>query len=108
MSGSGLQSALEQVYAEDTVPHILSGKAVSRARRGYLLVACALEGLKISKMYDIDLDFEEEFEVEATNFTERFLENEELGQVVSLLDQSLSSSINNEQLGSEEVFNEEK
>ena len=67
-------------------------------------MACALEGLKISKMYAIDLDFEEECEVEATHFTERFLENEELGKVVSLLDQSLSS-INNEQLGREEVFN---
>ena len=34
--------ALELIYAENTVPHLLSGKAVDRAIRGYQMVNIAL------------------------------------------------------------------
>ena len=36
VAGSGLQSLLELIYAENTVPRIFSGKAFSRATRGHL------------------------------------------------------------------------
>ena len=38
MTGSGLQRLLELVYAENTVKHIMSGKAYDRAFRGHLLL----------------------------------------------------------------------
>ena len=38
MTGSGLQSILELIYADHTVPHMLSGKAIARAIQGYCTV----------------------------------------------------------------------
>ena len=45
MSGSGLEEVWNQVYAENTVPHMMSGKAYSRALRGYVLVHSALHNI---------------------------------------------------------------
>jgi hypothetical protein len=42
MQDSGLKEILEIVYAPATVPHILSGKAISRAIRAHILVSSAL------------------------------------------------------------------
>ena len=36
MAGSGLSETLEIVYAKNSVDHMMSGKAVSRAIRGHL------------------------------------------------------------------------
>lgn len=48
MDGSGLKEMIAQVYAEGSVDHMLSGKAVSRAVRGHLLVDSALNILSTS------------------------------------------------------------
>jgi len=42
MSGTGLNELFETVYAPNTVPHIMSGKAVARAVRGHSLASTAL------------------------------------------------------------------
>lgn len=42
MSGSGIHELLEVVYASSAVGHMLTGKAVSRAVRGHILVNAAL------------------------------------------------------------------
>ena len=42
MAESGFKQALEMCYAESTVPHIFSWKAVSRASRAHQLVDLAL------------------------------------------------------------------
>ena len=42
MAGSGLQEAFETIFAESSVPQILSGKAISRAIRGNNFVQAAL------------------------------------------------------------------
>ena len=42
MESSGLGDVLETVYGSNTVKHILSGKAISRALRGHFLVQSAL------------------------------------------------------------------
>lgn len=42
MKGSGLENLLSVVYAENSVMHILSGKAISRAIRGHILVESSL------------------------------------------------------------------
>ena len=55
MSGSGLTELLELIYASNTVPHMLSGKAIARAVRGHFLVCSALYILLISKVYGIKL-----------------------------------------------------
>ena len=43
MTGSGLFQVLETIYATNSIPHIMSGKAVSRAVRGHLLVYASLQ-----------------------------------------------------------------
>ncbi len=55
MSGSGLHELMEVVYAENVVPHILSGKAISRAIRAHILVYGILHGMILSKVYDAAL-----------------------------------------------------
>ena len=48
MSGSGLEDILKQIFADDAVVHLLSGKAVSRAFRGHLIVDTYLNSLLFS------------------------------------------------------------
>ena len=48
MAGSGLQEVFEVVYAGSTVSHILTGKAISRAVCGHMLVDAALNTILIS------------------------------------------------------------
>ena len=44
MTGSGLQSIMELIYADHTVPHMLSGKAIARAIRGHLILSGVFRG----------------------------------------------------------------
>lgn len=53
MAGTGLQELLEVVYASNTVPHMLSGKAVTRAVRGHLLVDAALNTILLADLYNV-------------------------------------------------------
>ena len=48
MAGSGLSQILECIYA--SVEHLMSGKAISRAVRGHLLVDRVLTGLLLEKV----------------------------------------------------------
>ena len=50
MKSSGLSAVLQLVFAENTVTHILSGKAYSRAVRGHFLVDGALNALLLQKV----------------------------------------------------------
>ena len=38
MKGSGIEESIEQIYAENTVQHIISGKAVFQGIKSTLLV----------------------------------------------------------------------
>lgn len=42
MEGSGLQEIMQLIYAPDTVHHLLSGKAYSRASRAHMIISSAL------------------------------------------------------------------
>lgn len=42
MDGSGLRDVLELMYASNTVPHLLSGKAITRAIRAHVIIESAL------------------------------------------------------------------
>jgi hypothetical protein len=55
MSGSGLTSMLETVYAPTAVSHMMSGKAIARAVRGHFLVDTALTTLMMSEIYGLPL-----------------------------------------------------
>lgn len=48
--GLGLEEILETVYAPNSVPHILSGKAYSRAIRGYFMVDLALNRILMEEL----------------------------------------------------------
>jgi hypothetical protein len=56
MAGSGLEEALETVYAPNAVKHMLSGKAVSRAVHGHFLVESALSSIMIKEAFGIGED----------------------------------------------------
>lgn len=53
MADTGMQELLECIYAGNTVGHMLSGKAVSRAVRGHLLVSGALYTILVSQAFRI-------------------------------------------------------
>ena len=55
MAGSGLEELLEVVYAGNTVCHMMSGKAVSRAVRGHMLVDAALNTMLLADAYNVPL-----------------------------------------------------
>ena len=59
MGGSGLQDLLEVIYADTAVSHILTGKAISRAIRGHILVEAVLYAIILSKIYSVPLPFKE-------------------------------------------------
>ena len=46
MTSSGLQAMLETVYAENTIPYMLNGKAISQAICGHLLMFAALHTIR--------------------------------------------------------------
>ena len=50
MSGTGICEALEVVYAGNTVPHLLSGKAVSRALQGHQLLDLVLNTILLEDL----------------------------------------------------------
>ena len=71
---------LESVYAENKVPCMLSGKAISRAVCGHLSVVAALHAIIMSEMYNcpITVDSEEESSEPPGLFNLRFTANRRL------------------------------
>lgn len=55
MAGTGLDDVLAQVYAENSVNHMLSGKAYARAVRGHLLVDSALNSIMLNDVLDNEI-----------------------------------------------------
>ena len=55
MVGSGLKELLEMIYAPNSVVHIMTGKANSRAVRAHLLMDGVLNALLLSKSLDIPI-----------------------------------------------------
>ena len=52
MSGSGLAEVLECCYGPNTVAHMLTGKAFSRATRSHLLLDDALNAILLGSMIE--------------------------------------------------------
>ena len=53
MAGTGLKEVMSQVYAEGSVDHMLSGKAVAHAVRAHLLVDSSLNTIATAQMLGI-------------------------------------------------------
>ena len=51
MKGSGLEEALGNVYGPNTVTHMITGKAVSRALHGHFLIEAALTNKLLIKIW---------------------------------------------------------
>ena len=52
MKGSGIEDLFAEVYAENSIPHIMSGKAIARSLRAHLSVQSALMTLLIQSSKD--------------------------------------------------------
>lgn len=55
---------MEIIYATNTVPHMLSRKAIARAIRGHFLIDTGLHCLHGSELFDINLPSSEENDLE--------------------------------------------
>ena len=56
MQGTGLTEVIEEIYAGNTVKHIMSGHAVSRAMRAHSIVDLSLNLIFLSIVYDFSID----------------------------------------------------
>ena len=52
MAGSGIQEFFEEVYTENTVAHMLSGKAYARALKAFFLAQSSLVSHIINILID--------------------------------------------------------
>ena len=55
IKGSGLEELLSEVYAENSVIHMISGKAVSPSLRGHLLVESSLISILLEDLAECQL-----------------------------------------------------
>ena len=62
MNGSGIRNLLEVIYGGNAVTHILTGKAVYRAVRSYILLDNCLNYIIIDKILMTNSTFQEELE----------------------------------------------
>ena len=91
MKGSGLEELFSQVYAEHTVVHMVSGKAISRALRAHLLAESSLVTLLTE---DIAGDFDFNFEFEDNKELEEKLNSDEIAMFRKEFEQKTSSLSN--------------
>ena len=77
MKGSGIEELFSQVYAEHTVTHMISGKAISRALRAHFLAESALVTLLIEEIIDesdvFALDGQDSNEIEKKMSSDEFI-----------------------------------
>ncbi|KAK6167125.1 hypothetical protein SNE40_021223 [Patella caerulea] len=76
MRGSGIEEAMMEVYGENTVPHIMSGKAIARALRAINLLDSSLH-IKL-------LEFLQPVEAEATDNDDNIVPRLTEEQLISL------------------------
>ena len=99
MEGSGLNEILGEIYGDNAVIHMMSGKAYSRAIRGHFIVDYALNNIIIN-MID-DLEFTEEMRLlfaKATNGEELLstIEENKVLECVQNAMKELKNTLSNE------------
>ena len=93
MAGSGIQSLLELICAEHTVPHILSGKAFARGTGAQLITAGVLPSLLTGNVHNIDFDLNVDDENFAKKFHEALNGKVELSKLAKIMDEILTKKI---------------
>ena len=107
MRGSGLQELLEVIYASNSVGHMLSGKAISRAVRGHLLVDAALNTMLVADLYNVPLpsnDEEQSLEVDVT-CGEADVRATDLAEAQDIYESLLSDTVSVDEVCSSNVIN---
>ena len=98
MAGSGIQPLLKLIYAEDTVPHILFGKAFARATQAHLITTCVLSALHIGNVRNNDFSLNVDAEYFAMKFHETLNVKEELSKLARIMDEVLTKKIASDDL----------
>ena len=93
MVSSGIQSLLEIIYAEHTVPHILSGKTFSSETRYHLTTADMLYALLIGNIHNINFELNVDEENFASEFHEALNRKTELSIFARRIDEILTKKI---------------
>ena len=93
MVSSGIQSLLEIIYAEHTVPHILSGKTFSSETRYHLITADMLYALLIGNIRNIIFELNVDEENFASEFHEARNRKTELSIFARRMDEILTKKI---------------
>ena len=63
MNNFGLSDIIKTIYGSNTIEHMISGKAISRAIQGHMIFDSFLDGMLLSKA--IKMPFLEETEIKA-------------------------------------------
>jgi hypothetical protein len=80
MNGTGLHELFELIYANNTVPHLMSGKAYARAVRAHMLADTALYTHLVSKLDDsISVSMSDEVVV---NLLDKLLRGDDVGNEI--------------------------
>ena len=98
MAGSGIESLLELIFAERTVPHILSGRTFACATQAHLVTAGVLSALLIGNVFNIDFDPNVHDENFALKFHKDINGKEELSKLAKIMDEILTKKIASDNL----------
>jgi len=83
MSDTGLKELFEVIYADNTVPHMLSEKAIARALRAHTLLELSLYALIISELFEVPLKIRKDDDKEPGSFPDCSNPNESVAAGVS-------------------------
>ena len=116
MTGSGLQSILELIYADHTVPHMLSGKAIARVIREHLIVSGVLHGMIVARAYQLNIQINDAINniLDNTNeqhqpidlFNLREDIDDDLLSIADLLEETMSKNVKAEDVEHEHIVQE--
>ena len=81
MASAGLQELLEVVYAGNTLTHMMTGKAASRAILGHLLVDAALSTTLLADVYNVPVRTKDA--AEAQTYDDETNEKETIDSVIT-------------------------
>ena len=102
MKGSGLEEALGTCYGSNTVDHMITGKAVSRALRGHFLTASSLQVKLMTPLFP-SLDCEDY--IEGTNEGEESdLDYEEKGESAEEIENEADDEIYEERAENSDIY----
>ena len=101
MSSSGLREVLETIYGSDTVPHMLSNSAISRASRVYLIVPGVHYAKIISDVCECPLQDQFSAEESEKDLLSNKFPDSKLDKVSQVFDQLKEQNISSEEVAND-------